>query len=68
METTRHSMTVHPCSRISGVLKVPGDKSISHRIAMLGALAAGTTTVHGFLKSEDCLAILSVLALSLIHI
>ncbi|MEI8351378.1 MAG: 3-phosphoshikimate 1-carboxyvinyltransferase [bacterium] len=62
METTRHSITVHPCSRISGVLKVPGDKSISHRIAMLGALAAGTTTVHGFLKSEDCLAILSVLA------
>jgi 3-phosphoshikimate 1-carboxyvinyltransferase len=62
METTRHSMTVHPSSSISGVLNVPGDKSISHRIAMLGALAAGTTTVHGFLKSEDCLAILSVLA------
>lgn len=62
MDTIRHSITVHPCYGISGVLNVPGDKSISHRIAMLGALAKGTTTVHGFLKSEDCLAILAVLA------
>lgn len=62
METTRQSITVHPCPRIGGVLNVPGDKSISHRIAMLGALSSGTTTVHGFLKSEDCLTILSVLA------
>lgn len=35
---------------------MPGDKSISHRALMLGAVAEGTTTVHGFLASEDCLA------------
>ncbi len=35
---------------------MPGDKSISHRALMLGAIAEGTTTVRGFLASEDCLA------------
>jgi 3-phosphoshikimate 1-carboxyvinyltransferase len=37
---------------------VPGDKSISHRAALLGALARGATTVEGFLRAEDCLATL----------
>jgi 3-phosphoshikimate 1-carboxyvinyltransferase len=36
-------------------LRVPGDKSISHRAVMLGALAEGTTEVTGFLNGEDCL-------------
>ena len=35
---------------------MPGDKSISHRALMLGAIAEGPTVVHGFLASEDCLA------------
>ena len=35
---------------------MPGDKSISHRALMLGAVAEGATLVHGFLASEDCLA------------
>jgi len=35
---------------------VPGDKSISHRALMLGAVASGTTSVSGFLAGEDCLA------------
>ena len=35
---------------------MPGDKSISHRSLMLGAVAEGRTVVHGFLASEDCLA------------
>lgn len=39
---------------LKGELKVPGDKSISHRAVMLGAIAQGTTTVHGFLYSDDC--------------
>lgn len=38
-----------------GIIKVPGDKSISHRAVMFGALAEGTTEVTGFLKGEDCL-------------
>jgi 3-phosphoshikimate 1-carboxyvinyltransferase len=45
-----------PTNRVGGRIKVPGDKSISHRALMLGAIADGTTVVRGFLASEDCLA------------
>jgi 3-phosphoshikimate 1-carboxyvinyltransferase len=41
---------------VSGTLTVPGDKSISHRALMLGALADGKTHIEGFLDGEDCLA------------
>ena len=41
---------------MGGTLTVPGDKSISHRALMLGALAHGDTRITGFLASEDCLA------------
>ena len=47
-----------PGGRLSGRLRVPGDKSISHRSIMLGALAEGVTRVSGFLEGEDCLATL----------
>lgn len=40
---------------MAGAIRVPGDKSISHRVAMLGAMADGVSTVTGFLRSEDCL-------------
>ena len=40
---------------LRGELTVPGDKSISHRVAILGALATGQTTVRNFLCSADCL-------------
>ena len=39
-----------------GELTVPGDKSISHRAVMLGALADGTTRIRGFLRGADCLS------------
>ncbi len=39
-----------------GEITVPGDKSISHRAVMLGALADGTTHIKGFLKGADCLS------------
>jgi 3-phosphoshikimate 1-carboxyvinyltransferase len=45
-----------PAKDIGGRITVAGDKSISHRALMLGAIAEGTTTVEGFLASEDCLA------------
>jgi 3-phosphoshikimate 1-carboxyvinyltransferase len=45
--------------RLSGECRVPGDKSISHRAVMLGALAQGTTRVSGFLQGEDTLATLA---------
>jgi 3-phosphoshikimate 1-carboxyvinyltransferase len=41
---------------LKGELKVPGDKSISHRAVMFGAIAEGTTTVSGFLEGQDCLS------------
>ena len=39
-----------------GEITIPGDKSISHRAVMFGALAKGTTKVSGFLKGADCLS------------
>ena len=45
----------HSISSLQGVLTVPGDKSISHRAAILGGLAKGVTEVDNFLCSEDCL-------------
>ncbi|HHM05824.1 MAG TPA: 3-phosphoshikimate 1-carboxyvinyltransferase [Gammaproteobacteria bacterium] len=49
---------VEPSTRCQGRIRVPGDKSISHRAIMLGALAEGCTEVSGFLEGEDCLATL----------
>lgn len=50
--------TVQPGGSLKGEIRVPGDKSISHRSIMLGSLADGTTTVEGFLEGEDSLATL----------
>ena len=47
-----------PGGSLSGRIRVPGDKSISHRSIMLGSLAEGTTEVEGFLEGEDALATL----------
>lgn len=41
---------------LKGTLRIPGDKSVSHRSIMFGAIAKGTTTVEGFLQSDDCLS------------
>lgn len=49
--------TIFP-SKLSGELSVPGDKSVSQRIAMLAALAKGITTVRGFLTGEDAMSTL----------
>lgn len=45
-----------PAAGLAGEVRVPGDKSISHRSLMLGSIASGITEVRGFLASEDCLA------------
>jgi 3-phosphoshikimate 1-carboxyvinyltransferase len=50
---------VQPGGKLTGRIRVPGDKSISHRSIMLGALAEGVTEVTGFLNGEDCMATLS---------
>jgi 3-phosphoshikimate 1-carboxyvinyltransferase len=53
------NVRVTPVRRLGGITSVPGDKSVSHRAALLGALAKGTTEITGFLEGEDCLATLS---------
>jgi len=50
------AITAHPCEGLHGRIRVPGDKSISHRALMLGALAVGETRVTGLLEAEDVLA------------
>ena len=50
------SITILPASSVKGEIVVPGDKSISHRSVMLGAIANGVTTVRGFLRGEDNMA------------
>ena len=50
------SYRVAPAGRVGGSITVPGDKSISHRAVMFGALADGRTHVTGFLDGEDCLS------------
>lgn len=51
---------VSPGGRLSGRLRVPGDKSISHRSIMLGAIAEGVTRVSGFLEGADAVSTMNV--------
>ena len=51
--------SVAPGGKLTGRIRVPGDKSMSHRSIMLGAIAEGRTSVSGFLEGEDALATLS---------
>jgi len=48
-------MTSHACGPLSGVAEVPGDKSISHRSLILGAMAVGETRISGLLEGDDVL-------------
>jgi 3-phosphoshikimate 1-carboxyvinyltransferase len=43
-------------NRLRGEITVPGDKSISHRAIVIGALASGTTEIDNFLLGEDCIS------------
>ncbi|WP_339167902.1 3-phosphoshikimate 1-carboxyvinyltransferase [Brevibacillus sp. FSL L8-0520] len=52
-------LRVQRASQINGTVRVPGDKSISHRAVMFGALAEGTTSIEGFLPGADCLSTIS---------
>ncbi|MDK2799208.1 MAG: 3-phosphoshikimate 1-carboxyvinyltransferase [Clostridiales bacterium] len=49
-------MIIHPSKFLKGEITVPGDKSISHRAVIFGAIANGLTEVDGFLMGEDCLS------------
>lgn len=53
---SQQRIVVRPGGRLDGRMQIPGDKSISHRAIMLGAIAEGHTRVRGFLDGADCLA------------
>lgn len=48
--------SAQPASQLAGTVRVPGDKSISHRSIMLGSIASGLTRVTGFLSGADAIA------------
>jgi len=62
VSATPPSYVARPGARVAGEISVPGDKSISHRAAMLGAIANGITEIQGFLEGADCLATLAAVA------
>ena len=53
---TNAALRARPGEALRGTIRVPGDKSISHRALILGALSVGTTTITGLLESDDVLA------------
>lgn len=52
---------IKPAKRLTGSLRLPGDKSISHRYAMLAAIAEGASEIHYFSSSADCASTLACL-------
>ncbi|GHC48122.1 3-phosphoshikimate 1-carboxyvinyltransferase [Roseibacillus persicicus] len=54
-------LTVRPLEKLGTAIEVPGDKSCSHRAAILAGLADGVSEVKGFLPSEDCLCTLKAM-------
>ncbi len=54
-------MIIRKVNKLIGNITVPGDKSITHRAALLGALAYGETVIHNFLAAEDCISTLRCL-------
>lgn len=68
IELSRITFQVTPGGTLRGTVRVPGDKSISHRSIMLGSIAEGETRVSGFLEGEDSLATLSAFRAMGVHI
>jgi 3-phosphoshikimate 1-carboxyvinyltransferase len=56
------NVIVRPARSVGGVVRIPGDKSISHRYAMLAAIAAGTSSFHNFSAALDCASTLDCVA------
>src|SRR5437879_7635542 len=55
------SVCIRPSKSLTGSVRLPGDKSISHRYAMLGAIAEGTTKLENFSTGADCASTLGCL-------
>src|SRR5213079_1310037 len=55
------SVVIRPAKSVTGSVRLPGDKSISHRYAMLGAIAEGITKLENFSTGADCASTLGCL-------
>jgi 3-phosphoshikimate 1-carboxyvinyltransferase len=55
------SYQVNPALKINGKIKVPGDKSISHRSLILASIAEGESKIEGLLEAEDCLSTMGIM-------
>lgn len=55
MSLIPQNVIIGPVAALNGEIEVAGDKSISHRIAMLSSIAKGESVIRNFLQSEDCL-------------
>jgi 3-phosphoshikimate 1-carboxyvinyltransferase len=53
---------VSPAKAVDGIITIPGDKSISHRYGMLGAIAEGTTTLANYSTGADCQSTLACMS------
>ena len=56
------NVTVCPAKSMDGVVTLPGDKSISHRYGILGAIAEGSTTIANYSTGADCQSTLGAVA------
>lgn len=54
-------LKVNPSKKVNGEIKVPGDKSISHRSLMLSSIAEGESRIEGLLEAEDCLSTMGIM-------
>jgi len=61
LSSSAKTMKIKPVRKLEGSIQMPGDKSISHRYAMLGAIAEGETEIHFFASSADCQSTLECL-------
>ena len=62
------SITANLSTNLTGSITIAGDKSISHRSIILGALSIGETTVDGLLESQDILATISAMQPSVLKL
>src|SRR6202162_2996277 len=58
---SQNSVVIRPAKTLSGSVRLPGDKSISHRYAMLGGIAEGATKLENFSTGADCASTLGCL-------
>jgi len=58
---TSSTLTIRPARGLGGEIRVPGDKSLSHRAVLFAALADGRTLIDGFLPGEDCVCTMRAL-------